>query len=91
MESQPQNPEFRNNPENFHPCNTDLNITRSFCGSKNCYKGIIGKRPWSFSYNSFVNCPYISQFTYNMALSYGPKQSVIKGLHSTRDICKRLD
>ena len=21
MESQPQNPEFRNNPENFHPCN----------------------------------------------------------------------
>ena len=22
MESQPQNPEFRNNPENFHPCIT---------------------------------------------------------------------
>ena len=21
MESQPQNPEFRNNPENLHPCN----------------------------------------------------------------------
>ena len=21
MESQPQNPEFRHNPENFHPCN----------------------------------------------------------------------
>ena len=21
MESQPQNPEFRNNPERFHPCN----------------------------------------------------------------------
>ena len=20
MESQPENPEFRNNPENFHPC-----------------------------------------------------------------------
>ena len=20
MESQPQNPEYRNNPENFHPC-----------------------------------------------------------------------
>ena len=20
MESQPQNPEFRDNPENFHPC-----------------------------------------------------------------------
>ena len=24
MESQPQNPEFRNNPENFHPCNIHL-------------------------------------------------------------------
>ena len=24
MESQPQNPEFRNNPENFHPCMTEL-------------------------------------------------------------------
>ena len=23
MESQPQNPEFRNIPENFHPCTTD--------------------------------------------------------------------
>ena len=22
MESQPQNPEFRINPENFHPCHT---------------------------------------------------------------------
>ena len=22
MESQPQNPDFRNNPENFHPCLT---------------------------------------------------------------------
>ena len=21
--SQPQNPEFRNNPENFHPCKTE--------------------------------------------------------------------
>ena len=24
MESQPQNSEFRNNPENFHPCGPDL-------------------------------------------------------------------
>ena len=23
MESQPQNPEFRNNPENLHPCTPD--------------------------------------------------------------------
>ena len=27
MESQPQNPEFRNNPENFHPCNLDPDQT----------------------------------------------------------------
>ena len=25
MESQPQNPEFRNNPENFHPCGSKFN------------------------------------------------------------------
>ena len=30
MESQPQNPEFRNNPENFHPC-TDGNCYSSPC------------------------------------------------------------
>ena len=24
MESQPQNPEFRNNPENFHPCINEI-------------------------------------------------------------------
>ena len=24
MESQPQHPEFRNNPENFHSCNEEL-------------------------------------------------------------------
>ena len=36
MESQPQNPEFRNNPENFHSCiNTNLDITWSCCGSQN--------------------------------------------------------
>ena len=23
MESQPHNPEFKNNPENFHPCTMD--------------------------------------------------------------------
>ena len=26
MESQPQNPEFRINPENFHPCRQGLKI-----------------------------------------------------------------
>ena len=26
MESQPQNPEFRNNPENFHTCKPTLTL-----------------------------------------------------------------
>ena len=26
MESQPQKPEFRNNPENFHPCTQTKNL-----------------------------------------------------------------
>ena len=34
MESQPKNPEFRNNPENFHPCNnkkdTKHNIDKGY-------------------------------------------------------------
>ena len=30
MESQPQNPEFRINPENFHPCTTGLTENQKF-------------------------------------------------------------
>ena len=30
MESQPQNPEFRINPENFQPCNQDLPLAYNF-------------------------------------------------------------
>ena len=29
-ESQPQNPEFRINPENFHPCGNDANVETLF-------------------------------------------------------------
>ena len=29
MESQPQNPEFRINPENFHPCGSKFNSVMS--------------------------------------------------------------
>ena len=32
MESQPQNPEFRNNPENFHTC-----YMGSSCGCNSVY------------------------------------------------------
>ena len=35
MESQPQNPEFRNNPENFHPCKLfRLTFSISICVEK---------------------------------------------------------
>ena len=32
MESQPQNPEFRNNPENFHTCNRGLVVRKHVFG-----------------------------------------------------------
>ena len=32
MESQPQNPEFRNNPENFHPCYSLFVVAAIWCG-----------------------------------------------------------
>ena len=31
MESQPQNPEFRNNPENFNPCIYPANNVKIVC------------------------------------------------------------
>ena len=31
MESQPQNPEFRNNPENFHPCKNQKLVHWPIC------------------------------------------------------------
>ena len=36
MESPPQNPEFRNNPENFHPCISEEKISEQF-QAKNKY------------------------------------------------------
>ena len=40
VESQPQNPEFRNNPENFHPCdfsNKTLILALGILGSYEQY------------------------------------------------------
>ena len=34
MESRPQNPEFRNNPENFHPCKRDFFRANHIQGSE---------------------------------------------------------
>ena len=34
MESQPQNPEFRNNPENFRPCMYTLIDVLKGCGEQ---------------------------------------------------------
>ena len=30
MEDRPQNPEFRNNPENFHPCEYGIKLSCNF-------------------------------------------------------------
>ena len=42
MESQPQNPEFRNNPENFHTCSELAEF------SENCFAGL------SFHFHSLI-------------------------------------
>ena len=40
MESQPQNPEFRTNPEKFHPCNYPCYCTELMSGHfVGCLKG----------------------------------------------------
>ena len=44
MESHPQNPEFRNNPENSHPCK-DKRFAYFFHYSKTCLKGRLRRRP----------------------------------------------
>ena len=36
MESQPQNPEFRNNPENFHPCISPMLFRLVVCADALC-------------------------------------------------------
>ena len=38
MESQPQNPEFRNNPENFHPCFTNYTVNEFLWGLLHVFK-----------------------------------------------------
>ena len=35
MESQPQNPEFKINPENFHPCIKDYGTYNGVFGARN--------------------------------------------------------
>ena len=43
MESQPQNPEFRNNPENFHPCtSSSIGV---FIGGYCEYMGLDTRKP----------------------------------------------
>ena len=45
MESQPQNPEFRINPENFHPCTTIV-FTASKISNGACWGSSNGKSEW---------------------------------------------
>ena len=49
MESQPQNPEVRNNPENFHPCiTTKIYIKHGHVAPKYFYYGVLQRnyRKW---------------------------------------------
>ena len=52
MESQPQNPEFRNNPENFHPFIMFRDIGNPIYFMKSNIKS-----KWQF-YSTAVSCPY---------------------------------
>ena len=53
MESQPQNPEFRNNPENFHPCGRQENMPackgHKTSTQTNCIDVVIFQILWTFS------------------------------------------
>ena len=64
MESQFQNPEFRNNPENFHPCLTHFILGHFFMFF--CRLLIFFKS--SFSKNSYKN-------TIRVSNSLGPDQA----------------
>ena len=39
MESHPQNPEFRNNPENFHHANNEFWLSHHLCSYFLCPRG----------------------------------------------------
>ena len=61
MESQPQNPEFRINPENFHPCAKAAffhNLTNkiSICPTWSGFNGILSPKKFVFflMFSSFV-------------------------------------
>ena len=41
MESHPQNPEFRNNPENFHPCTHFLTLAAVIAAENQTLSGKI--------------------------------------------------
>ena len=72
MESQPQNPEFRNNPENFHPCISQRRVF-SRQGPAQCQ-----------DYKQSFNCccigvlchfqQYLSHITYNTVPEQTPQQ-----------------
>ena len=49
MESQPQNAEFRNNPENFHPCSLDPDEMLCYCTMEPYPTGIEATTPLSIS------------------------------------------
>ena len=57
MESQPKNPEFRINPENFHPCNVNQRLRFCSLGLNMCgsccipTKFRIGREIIKFCYN----------------------------------------
>ena len=70
MESQPQNPEFRNNPEKFYPCkhfffsNKMLTISKCLSESvKNCLFEFLFKSPSQHFFSHVETClPRLNQY-----------------------------
>ena len=54
MESQPHNPEFRNNPENFHPCTFHFKLEIVFVKHFSPYNLPIHKDFTSFQWPQFA-------------------------------------
>ena len=53
MESQPQNPEFRNNPENFHPWRQFGNHLMLGYSYYHCNNLVLDECPSAFSFSHF--------------------------------------
>ena len=84
MESQPQNPEFRNNPENFHPC-----VLRNYHNKPHSFMS----DPTATMYSHSMSCDLSNKILFNQtnnsnifsvfsSTSIAPTVGTVKTLYS---------